>query len=281
MSLHDQPGTAAARLRVAQPDAHAPAKDLLGPNPGKELALQVGTQRWARVPVQTDLIDRSDQLEDTLLAFAAPAVEAALADAELRTGFARRWYMLVVGKVVAITQGRSYFTWEIEPGLWSRILSRFVMRTPGSVGLGSPWAMQLAIDEAGLPRVLFASAVGMIGKLVGRRGWFYRIAGHHVNDINGPTEYSAYPSNVSAKLAPKDPERVATSLRRFFERHLPGDARPTFGGVVLVDANDLGRQILGQDTDRPDRFFDDLCADNPQGQGRQQTPMLLALQLSD
>ena len=129
----------------------------------------------------------------------------------------------------------------------ARLLSKFVMRTPHGLGLGSPWAMQLAIDEAGLPRVLGASAIGLAGKLIRRRGWFYRVAGHHVNDINGPTEYSAYPSNLSAKMAPKDsgsgvdrppaddpavaPRRRPADLRRrgADRRQRPGPADPPAG----------------------------------------------------
>ena len=279
MSLHDQPGTAAARLRVTQPAVHASAKGLLDPNVGKPLAVTIDGETWARIPLRTDLFDRGDDLGGKVARVLRPAVEAALADRDLQEGFRQRWYVLVVGKVVAITQGRSFFTWEIQPGMAARLLSKFVMRTPHGLGLGSPWAMQLAIDEAGLPRVLGASAIGLAGKLIRRRGWFYRVAGHHVNDINGPTEYSAYPSNVSAKMAPKDPELVSTDLRRTIQRSLPADARPTFGGVALIDANDLGRQILGQDTDRPNSFFDALVADNPMGQGRQLTPIALALRI--
>jgi asparagine synthase (glutamine-hydrolysing) len=279
MSLHDQPGTAEARLHVTQPAVHASAKELLSPNVGKPLTVMLDGESWARIPLRTELFDRGDDLAAKLARVLRTAVEAGLADPDLQHGFGSRWYVLVVGKVVAITQGRSFFTWEIQPGLAARLLSKFVMRTPHGLGLGSPWAMQLAIDEAGLPRVLGASLIGLIGKLIRRRGWFYRVAGHHVNDINGPTEYSAYPSNVSAKMAPKDPERVATELRRTIQRSLPADARPTFGGVALVDANDLGRQVLGQDTDRPNAFFDALVADNPMGQGRQLTPVALALRV--
>jgi asparagine synthase (glutamine-hydrolysing) len=99
-----------------------------------------------------------------------------------------------------------------------------------------------------------------------------------VNAIDGPTEYSAYPSNVSAKLPPKDPEKVATALRKAIAAALPDTAAKNFGGVVVIDSNDLGREILGQDTDRPDDFFKKLFIDNPFGQGRQQTPIALALQ---
>ena len=73
------------------------------------------------------------------------------------------------------------------------MLSRYVTRTPAGIGLGSPFTMQLAIQEAGLPRVLYASAGGAIGKVLGRKGMFYELVGNNINAIDGPTEYSAYP----------------------------------------------------------------------------------------
>ena len=62
MSLHDQPGTAAARLRVTQPAVHASAKGLLDPNAGKPLAISIEGETWARIPLRTGLFDRGDDL---------------------------------------------------------------------------------------------------------------------------------------------------------------------------------------------------------------------------
>ena len=59
-----------------------------------------------------------------------------------------------------------------------RTLSRFVLKLPTGVGLSSPWTMQLAIQEAGLPRILLAAVVSAVGKVIGKRGWFYQVAGH-------------------------------------------------------------------------------------------------------
>lgn len=141
--------------------------------------------------------------------------------------------------------------------------------------------MQLAINEAGLPRILLASAASVIGKLTGRKGVFYQVAGHRVNAIDGPTPYSAYPSNVSAKLPPKDPDQVASSLTAALRERLPSDQSETLGGTVVIDSNDLGRDVLGKDTETDMSFFCDLFADNPFGQGRQQTPIAICLELSD
>ena len=115
-------------------------------------------------------------------------------------------------KIVSIAQGRSYFIWDIKTGFWANTLSKFVKKTPYGIGLGSPWTMQLALNEIGLPRMLFASLTSLITKPLGVKGLFYKIAGNDINTIDGPTEYSLYPSNVSAKLGPKEPQKVAEEI---------------------------------------------------------------------
>lgn len=256
-------------------------KPPLDPNPGKRQTVVVGRQAWARVPIQTALFTREDLLADRIVAAVSETVSAIEADDRLREGLADRWYVVVSEKVVAITQGRSYFTWEINPSRVARALARFVRRTPYGIGLGSPWTMQLAIREAGLPRIVVAAAASLVGKVLGRRGWFYLVAGHRVNAIDGPTPYSAYPSNVSAKLPPKDPELVARQLTEALRERLPGRIADQLGGTVVIDSNDLGRDVLGHDTGSTGEFFCELFADNPFGQGRQQTPIAVCLPTSD
>lgn len=257
-----------------------PFKEPLAPNAGKKLAIDVDGQSWARVPLQTELFARGDDLETRVTGYVAAGAAAVAGSPDLAGGLDKRWYVVISEKIVAISQGRSYFTWEINPSKAARALSRFVVRTPHGLGLGTPWTMQLAIEEAGLPRIVVAAGAGAVGKLVRQKGWFYRVAGHRVNAIDGPTEYSAYPSNVSAKLPPKDPEKVATALRQAISAALPAGAAEHFGGVVIIDSNDLGREVLGQDTDLADDFFKKLFTDNPFGQGRQQTPIALAVRLA-
>lgn len=258
-----------------------PTKGPLEPNEGKELEVDVDGMRWARIPIRTELFARGDELADKITSYVTDAVTLAMAEPRLAAGLGRSWYVVVSEKVVAISQGRSYFTWEINPGKPAKVLSRFVHRTPYGIGLGSPWTMQLAINEAGLPRIVLAAAASAAGKVLGRRGWFYRVAGHRVNAIDGPTPYSAYPSNVSAKLPPKEPAKVAMSVSGLLRARLPEPARASYGGTVVIDSNDLGRDVLGQDSDRPDAFFADLFRDNPFGQGRQQTPIAICVAPAD
>lgn len=187
------------------------------------------------------------------------------------------WYLFVSEKIVATTQQRSHFLWDIPVSPSARRLSRFVTRTPAGIGLGSPFTMQLAIDEAGLPRVLFAAAAGAAGKLVGRRGLFYTAVGDDVRAIDGPTEYSVYPANMSAKLPPKDPAVVAAALSAALKKRLPAPLAATFRGTVVIDANDLGRNVLGTDVPGPVARFEAMFADNPLGQGTETTPLAVVV----
>ncbi len=247
------------------------------PNEGR--ALDIVTQRGEsvrRYPLRTELFAHDDDLDVRVLehveAFFAALPEAGPDHAEATRG---TWWFFISEKVVAITQGRSYFIWDIKVGRPARVLSRYVTRTPAGIGLGSPFTMQLAIQEAGLPRVLYAAAGGAVGKLTGRKGTFYELVGNDISAIDGPTEYSAYPSNVSAKLAPKDPDAVAARLSAAIRERVPEPWRSTFAGTVVMDANDIGRNVLGSDVPGDDARFEEMFADNPLGQGGEQTPLAL------
>jgi asparagine synthase (glutamine-hydrolysing) len=247
------------------------------PNPGRELDLVTARgETVRRYPVRTELFSRDDDLDARVLehveAFFTGLPEAGQEHADATGG---TWWFFISEKVVAITQGRSYFVWDIKVGRPARVLSRYVTRTPAGIGLGSPFTMQLAIQEAGLPRVLYAAAGGAVGKVTGRRGLFYELVGNDISAIDGPTEYSAYPSNVSAKLAPKDPDAVASRLSAAIRERVPEPWRSHFGGTVVMDANDIGRTVLGTDVPGGKERFEEMFADNPLGQGSQQTPMAM------
>ena len=264
---------------AGQHDPPAP-KSLLAPNESKHLVLDVAGERWARIPLQTRAFTGGEDFAALVAEYVAAAIAPIQADPELASGLSRRWYVVVCEKVIAIAQGRFFFWWDVEPGWWARTLSRFVLKLPTGVGLSSPWTMQLAIQEAGLPRILLAAAVSAVGKVIGKRGWFYRVAGHGVNAIDGPGGHTVYPGNASAKLPPKDPDKASRRIRDALIAAVPGRVGDQLGGVTIIDANDLGRNILGQHSDRDDGFFAQLFADNPAGQARQHTPVLICLQLS-
>lgn len=239
------------------------------PNEGKKLEIEVGDDKYARYPLRTDAVTKETKLDD----FVVQRIEKTLDG--LKGKDLGEWYVFVSEKIVAITQGRSYFLWDIKPRRSARVLSRFVKKTPYGIGLGSPFTMELAIREVGLLRILWASLVGAFGKLIGKKGWFYIAAGGDVRAIDGPTEYSVYPANVSAKLAPKNPDEVAARLNMILSKAVPKKYAKSFAGVVIIDSNDLGRNILGNSTDLEDEKLAAMFADNPLGQGHQQTPIAI------
>ncbi|MEO7421529.1 MAG: asparagine synthase (glutamine-hydrolyzing), partial [Ornithinibacter sp.] len=267
----DDDADAAAAVRAAH------VKSDFEANSRREL--DIVTERGERVrryPVRTELVDRDSDLDARVMehvdSFFAALPEAGPEHAAATSG---PWWFFISEKIVAITQGRSYFIWDIKVGRPARVLSRYVTRTPAGIGLGSPFTMQLAIQEAGLPRVLYAAAGGAVGKVTGRKGRFYELVGNDISAIDGPTEYSAYPSNVSAKLAPKDPDAVAARLSAAIRARVPEPWRATFGGTVVMDANDIGRNVLGSDEPGDWSRFEEMFADNPLGQGSEQTPMAM------
>lgn len=256
-----------------------PDKKPFEPNEGRKLDIGAGGHTYRRFSIRTDKVSAETDIRE----FVSRELDGFVAQLQqyphVKEITGKQWYLYVSEKIVAITQGRSYFIWDIHAGFWANLLSRFVTRTPAGIGLGSPWTMEIAIREAGLARILYATIGSAFGKLIGKRGVFYNLAGENVRAIDGPTQYSVFPANVSAKLPPADPHGVARELDETLRSHLPGEYRDTFGGVVIIDANDIGRNILGTTVDLPEQAQAEIFGDNPLGQGREQTPMAFVVRL--
>ena len=146
-------------------------------------------------------MERGDDLDDLLRRQVLPHV---------RTGDV----VVMAEKPIAASQGRSYALDEIHPSRLAKLLSHSVTKTPHGIGLGIPETMQLAIDEAGAPRIVAAAAVSAAGKAVGKRGLFYKVAGANVEAIDGPTWNTLPPHNTHAKLGPEGPGRRGRPPRR-------------------------------------------------------------------
>lgn len=206
-------------------------------------------QLYLRIPVHTHVLTAADAIEEVVARYALPLAQPGD-------------IVFISEKAVAATQGRAIPVAEIKPGFWARFLCRFVRKVSYGIGLGIPETMEMAIREAGLWRILLAAFVGALGKLIGRRGDFYRVAGRAVAAIDGPTPYTIPPYNTCVVLAPKEPEGVA---RRVAARvGLP---------VAVVDINDLGGAVLGASPGIEPSLIVEILRDNPLGQGAQQTPI--------
>jgi len=250
-------------------DGEAAASALAVPaNPDKHLFAVAGRAVYARMPLRTRLVHKGDDLGEVITeALDTQAGSggggAGRAAAPLRPGD----IVALSEKIVAISQGRSFPISEVSASATARFLSRFVSRSPHGIGVGMPETMELAIREAGLWRVLFAAAVAALAKVLGFRGVFYDLVGPAVRAIDGPTPGTIPPYNGHAKLAPLDPDGVASDLATALAAVAGGPV-----GVAVVDANDLSVDVLGWSPGVDSALVAELFRDNPLGQGHQQTP---------
>jgi F420-0:gamma-glutamyl ligase len=178
-------------------------------------------------------------------------------------------WLTISEKVVAVTQGRAIPESRIKIGLLARLLWRHVRQVPYGIGLRSPSSMQCAINECGRLRILAASIVGLLGKLVGRRGDFYRIAGMQAATIDAAHTSPLQPDCVI--LGPKDPEKVVAAIR---ER--------TGCEAAVMDINDIGGSWVLAATGGIDRrLLENIMRDNPCGQKDEQTPIAIVRPAAD
>lgn len=220
-----------------------------------ELLIDAAGTSYLRIPVRTKLILKGTDL--------ALAVREGLDEAGEKPGPGD--VLFLSEKAVGASQGRYYLLdeGEIEPRRLARLLSRYVTKTPAGIGLGMPETMEAALRECGVPRILLAAFLGAVGRLLGRRGDFYRVAGPGARSIDGPTRGTLPPFDRAVSLAPLDPEGVSKALSEEFGC-----------GVAVVDINDLGGNILGRWPRTIDtRVLVSILRDNPLGQGSQRTPL--------
>mgnify|MGYP001081423678 CR=1 FL=1 len=227
-------------------------------NSGKNLTIEVGGQKYARYPIKTKLVTE----DDDIVAVVKESVSDLLEPDDL---------VVISERIVAITQGRSFLVKEIKPSRLARFLVNFVHQHPGGIGLKSPWTMQLAIKEAGVFRILLAALSAVLTKPLGIRGMFYRVAGHDIAAIDGPCDYTLPPGNQSAKLGPKNPQKVAQQIS---EALAEGHPKP-WCRVAIIDANDYGQKTLGVSEGIDPKLVEKVFADNPLGQADEQTPLAI------
>lgn len=238
--------------------------DACRPNFGRHLFTRLRDGRiLARVPLRSKVLVGGDDLHAELR---RPLLDLRDRGVSLRDGD----LMLVSEKALAITQGRSLPVDQVVIQPLARILSRFVSRVPTGIGIGHPATMQLAIEEAGAPRILLAATVAALTRPLRIRGMFYRVAGSGVNAIDGPSHLNLPPYDRYAIKGPEDPDGAA--------RHLANRLSIEFDvkvEVAVIDANDLTASVLGSSPGVDRQTVLAAVADNPLGQTDEATPFAL------
>lgn len=201
-----------------------------------------------RIPIRTHIITEQDNIIEVVKTYtgdvAVPGDIVAIAES-----------------VVAITQGRAILPDTVHPGL----LARFLCRFPGKEGsLATPQAMQLAINEAGTGRIILGVIAAAVGKLIRRKGDFYRVAGRHltlIDDVAG----TMWPYERHIILGPKESREIVEKIKA-----------ETGVEAVITDINDTRNvDILAASAGVERKQLIKYLEDNPFGNDDQQTPIVV------
>lgn len=223
------------------------------PNPGKKLVVEIEGKKYARYPVKTHFIEASDKLEKIIEKYVLPNAR-------------KNDIVVLCQKIVSILQGRVVYKEDVKVGFWADFLSRFAKKTPCGFSVGNPLKMQIAINLAGLPRILLASFFSALTKVFGISGVFYRVAGHQINQLDGfyGEAFSQY--GKIGILGPKNCDKSCQQLK------------DKYGiSFLMADINDIGGNIIGRSQELKGReaLFLKILKDNPAGQSNQQTPIII------
>ncbi len=221
----------------------------------KNQTIKTRAGKWERCLVKTHFITADDSLENIIERYVLQN--------------AREADIITLGqKIVSITQGKVIYRKDIKLGFWAKFLSKFVKKTPYGFSVGNPLKMQVAINLAGLPRILFASICAMFGKIVGIKGVFYKIAGHQISQIDG----------FYGEAFPQYNDMAILGLNKKFSNQLCDKLKKKYNlSFAIVDINDIGGNVLGTSADIKEKtkLILELLKDNPAGQSNQQTPIII------
>jgi hypothetical protein len=219
---------------------------LLQGNPGRQIQTVVNGIMYVRYPIKTRIITIDDNLEQVTKEYVKDYLPGDIIG--------------IVSKIVSICNGFYVHESKLKITWLSKFLVRFVKKWPNDPGYANPKKIQLAMDIVGLPRFILAMFGGGLMKLIGKPGYFYRIAGHNINAIDGfSSQLYPKPLDEYGFLLPDNPDAICNEL----------EVRTGMQNVML-DSNDRDTHVLGVSAGVKNRFSTEeikqLFSGNPQGQ---------------
>ncbi len=210
---------------------------------------------FERFAIQTHFIKQGESYLDVINKYVVPIYE----EGDV---------LSISEKIISMCQNNTVNKSDIKLGFWAKFLSKFASSNNRGIAMDEPYKLQLAINLAGLPRILFASFCSAVTKLFGIKGVFYKIAGHEIDGIDGFYMNSSFDLyHDLALLNPKNPSKVCDEISDAFKIN-----------SMIVDANDFEVNILGKNYNLKtisDKFLKLLIKDNPAGQSDELTPLIL------
>ncbi|HOO96316.1 MAG TPA: coenzyme F420-0:L-glutamate ligase [Caldisericia bacterium] len=209
-----------------------------------------------KIPIKTKIITEENEASDVI----AKSIEGKAEPGDVVT---------FASAVAAVSEGRIFSAECIKPSGIAKFLSGFVTASSKNSfattsPLANPLSFQVAIEIAGLTRILIATIIGAIGKLFRIKGWFYHIAGADVAMIDDmPASMAPYDFFVIP--GPYDSDVLAELIKE-----------KTGLEAAIIDANDLGiAWVTGASSGVDRKKVKEFMLDNPAGNEDDQTPVIL------
>jgi len=228
-------------------------------NPDKKIKIETSQGIWQRFPVKTHFVRPGEDIDKIIERYIIGNIK----DKDI-VSFSQ--------KIVSLVQNKVIYKKDLKVGFWAKFLSKFVKKTPYGFSVGNPLKMQVAISKAGLPRIFLAGFLSILGKMIGKRGVFYKVVGNQVNELDG---FYGEAFKEYAEMGILGPENCDQWCDRLKDKY-------RFANII-ADVNDLGGNILGRSNDLKgqDKLMLAILKDNPAGQGEQQTPIIILRKAND
>lgn len=221
------------------------------PAPARKTPPPSADQQRQVVPLRTALLRPGDDLAEII----KEATDRVAQPGDL---------VAIAETVVAIVQGRLVYCEDIQPSYFATRLNKlFDMNS----SLSSPYAMEMAIREVGLPKILISTVAGAVGKMRGKPGEFYRLAGRAVATIDDCTG-TLPPFDKHVVMGPARGDQLCAAIKA-----------ATGFEIAIVDANDLGKvDVLHLSAPERKTAVIEALKPNPQGNAGEMTPIVLIKQ---
>lgn len=222
---------------------------------GKPVEITVNNETYLRHTIQTHFVNIGENYIDLVCKYVLPLYQ----EGDI---------LSISEKIIALCQKRIVRKEDLHVGFWAKFLSKFASKNNHGVGVSNELKMAYCIKKAGLPKTIYAAIASGVSKVFGKRGVFYEIVGQEVSGLDG------FYSNVFEEYGnygienPAYPKEVCNEIE--LKTGIP---------CMIVDANDLGQELLGISDGCLHKYSEykalQLIQDNPAGQGNACTPFVL------
>lgn len=222
-------------------------------NKDKNVVIETSHGAYARHAIKTHFVQIGESYIDLVNQYVKPMYQEGD-------------YLSISEKIIALCQKRIVYKKEMKLSRMAKFLSKFAMHSDAGIGVDSVWKMQFAINHCGKLKILWAAFCSAVGKLFGKRGIFYKIAGLEVKGLDGFYDH-VFP--VYGEFGIRIPENPTGVCNDIYEK--------TGVKAMITDANDFEIEMLGHadSIEFTNEQLIEMIADNPAGQSDQLTPFIL------